>query len=51
VASHIGQSLIDQFELREKVDKVKIKDQGHLFIFEECPPISTYIYALAVGAY
>lgn len=24
---------------------------GNLFIFNECPPISSYIYALAVGNY
>jgi aminopeptidase N len=27
------------------------KSDGNLFIFEECPPISTYIYSLAAGHY
>lgn len=28
-----------------------ISTEGHYFIFDECPPISTYIYALCVGPY
>jgi aminopeptidase N len=27
------------------------ESQGNYFIFEECPPISTYIYAVAAGPY
>jgi len=30
---------------------MKIPETGNLFIFEECPPISTYIYTLAAGPY
>lgn len=50
VNSHIGQSLIDQFELRGQVEATQIKE-GNFFIFEECPPISSYIYALTAGPY
>jgi aminopeptidase N len=28
-----------------------VPNDGNLFIFDECPPISTYIYSLAVGPY
>ncbi len=51
VTSQIGQSLIDQNELQGHLKFAQIKEQGNLYIFEECPPISTYIYSLAVGPY
>ena len=34
-----------------QVHFLSIPEDGNLFIFEECPPISTYIYSLAVGPY
>ena len=33
------------------MDRLGISTSGNMFIFETCPPISTYLYSIAAGPY
>jgi aminopeptidase N len=51
VHSSEAKAVINKEQLMPSLNRLKIEEQGNLFIFDTCPPISTYIYALAVGPY
>ncbi len=49
-SSHV-KDIVKKENLQELLDNVNFGEEGHVYEFDTCPPISTYIYALAVGPY
>lgn len=51
IGTQISKSILQQENIADIVKDLNIPASGNIFFFEECPPISTYIYSLAVGPY
>ena len=51
LSSPSAKEVLDRENLMDSTKRLRIPDTGNLFIFEQCPPISSYIYALVAGPY